>query len=43
MLCDHLGGGRETPEGGDARIGTADSLCCTPETNTTLYSNYTPI
>ena len=21
----------------------ADSLCCTPDTNTTLYSNYTPI
>ena len=20
-----------------------DSLCCTPETNTTLYINYTPI
>ena len=22
---------------------TADSLCCTPESNTTLWSNYTPI
>ena len=21
----------------------ADSLCCTPETNTTLLTNYTPI
>ena len=24
-------------------IHIADSLCCTAETNTTLYSNYTPI
>ena len=51
MLCDDLGvwdreGGREAQEGGNMRnicIHTADSLCCTAETNTTLYTNYTPI
>ena len=43
MLCDDLEGweggggiGREAPEGGDICIHTADSLCCTAETNTTL-------
>ena len=41
MLCDHLEGwdregGREAQEGGDIGIHTADSLCCTAETNTTL-------
>ena len=48
MLCDDLEGWdrkdkREAQEGGDICILTADSLCCTTETNTTLYSNYTPI
>ena len=28
---------------GDICIHIADSLCCTAEINTTLYSNYTPI
>ena len=27
----------------DTCVPVADSLCCTAETNTTLYSNYTPI
>ena len=48
MLCDDLdgwdgGGGKETQEGGDVGIHIADSLHCTTETNTTLYSNFTPI
>ena len=46
MLCDDLEGwGRweEVQEGGDIRTHTADSLCCTTETNTTLSNNYTPI
>ena len=30
------GGGREAQEGGDTYILTADSGCCTVETNTTL-------
>ena len=30
-------------EGGDICIFIADSLCCTAETDTTLYNNYTPI
>ena len=25
------------------KVGLTDSLCCIAETNTTLYSNYTPI
>ena len=29
-------GGREAQEGGDICILTADSCCCTAETNTTL-------
>ena len=29
-------GGREAQEGGDICVTTADSLCCTAETNTTL-------
>ena len=28
---------------GDIHMRMADSLCCTAETNTTLWSNYTPI
>ena len=42
MLCDDLegwdgaGGGKETQEGVDICIHTADSLHCTAETNTTL-------
>ena len=32
MLCDDLEG-REVPEGGDICIHTADSHCCTTETN----------
>ena len=48
MLCGDLDGweggrGREVQEGGDICIHTADSLCYTAETNTTLLSNYTPI
>ena len=35
-------GGREAQEGGDICLHIADSLCFTAETNTTLYSNYTP-
>ena len=30
-------------EGGDICIFIADSLCCTAETDTTLYNNYPPI
>ena len=37
------GEGSEVQEGGDVCIHIADSLHCTAETNTTLYSNYTPI
>ena len=40
---DERWGGREVQEGGDICIHIADSLCCTVETNTTLYCNYTPI
>ena len=43
MLCDHLEGwdregGREMQEGGDTVLcmHTADSLCCTAETNTAM-------
>ena len=41
MLCDDLkgwdgGGGREAQERGDICILTADSHCCTAETNTAL-------
>ena len=49
MLCDDLAGcdgvvgRREVQEEGDICIHIADSLPCTAETNTTLYSNYTPI
>ena len=28
---------------GDICMDVADALCCTTETNTTLWSNYTPI
>ena len=47
VLCDDLKGcdggwdGRETEEGGDMCIHTANSLHCTAETNTILESNYT--
>ena len=37
------GDGMEVQEAGDIHIHTADSLCCTVETNTTLYSNYNSI
>ena len=45
MLSDGLEGcdGREAHEGGNICILTADSLCCTAETNNIvkqLYSNY---
>ena len=46
VLCDDLDGwdgGREVQEGGKIRTHIADSLHCTVETNTALYSNYTPI
>ena len=36
-------GGREAQERGDICIPTADSLCCTVETNTILQSTYAPI
>ena len=48
MLCDDLEGWdgrwgeREAQEGGDICILTADSHCCTIETNTTFLSNYLP-
>lgn len=39
------GGGseQEAGEGGDVCIYTADSCCCTTETNATLQSNYSPV
>ena len=40
-LCDLKG--KEVQKGGDTWISGADSLCCTPETNTTLEGNYTQI
>ena len=40
-LCDLKG--KEVQKGGDTWICVADSLCCTPETNTTLEGNYTQI
>ena len=40
VLCGDLNG--EKIQRGDMCIGTADSLCCTTETNT-FKSNYTPI
>ena len=47
VLCDDLegwdGGGRDASEGGDVGTHTADSLCCTAETNTASQSNYPPI
>ena len=42
MLCGDLNG-KEILKAGDICRCTADSLCCTAETNTTLSSNYTPI
>jgi len=35
--------GREAQEGGDTCIHMADTCHCTPETNTILSTNYTPI
>ena len=35
--------GEEVQKGGNISIPIADSLLGTAETNTTLYSNYTPI
>ena len=49
MLCDDLEGwdgemgGREAQRGEDICIRITDSLCCTAETNKTLYINYTPL
>ena len=49
MLSDNLEGwdgvedGREAHGAEDLCVHTADSLCCTAETNTALLSNYTPI
>ena len=45
MLCDDLEGWDEEIgwEEGDICILTADSHCCTAETNTPLQSNYPPI
>ena len=40
MLCGDLNG-KEIQNRGDICTCTADSLCCTAETNTTLESNYT--
>ena len=37
------GSGQEAGEGADVDIYTADSCCCTTETNATLKSNYIPI
>ena len=42
MLWGHLNG-KEIPKRGDICKRTADSLCCTVETNTALWSNYTPV
>ena len=36
-------GGREVQERGDVFIRIADSLCCSAETNTTMWSNYTSL
>ena len=41
MLCGDLNG-KETQQRGDMCVHVADSLRRTVETNTTLYSNYTP-
>ena len=38
-----VGDGMEVQEGGDLYTHIADSLCCTVETYTTLYSNYNSI
>ena len=45
VLCDDLEGWDEEIgwEEGDICILTADSHCCTAETNTPLQSNYPPI
>ena len=48
MLYDDPEGGmgvgrREAKEGGNICMLTADSLCCSAETNKTLKSNSTPI
>ena len=42
MFCGDLNG-KEIQKKGDIFKHIADSLCCTEETNTTLYSNCTPI
>ena len=42
MLCGDLNG-KEIQRRGDIRTCTADSLCCTAETNTTMESDYTLI
>ena len=42
MLCGDLNR-KEIQNRGDIYTHTADSLCDRVETNTTLYSNYTPV
>lgn len=42
VLCGDPNG-KEIQKRGDLCIRTADSFCCTVETNTTLLSNYTLI
>ena len=42
MLCGDLNG-KEVQKGVDICICMADSFCCTVESNTTLYSNCTPL
>ena len=42
VLCGDLNG-KEIQKRGGICVHIADSLCCTVETNRTLYSNYTPI
>ena len=39
MLCSDLNG-KERQKGGDIRVCTADSLCSTVETNTTLHPQH---
>ena len=46
MLCDHLEGWEGNAGGRGCRdvcMHIADSLCCTMEANTALWSNCTPI
>ena len=43
MIDSYKANGREIQKRGDTCICIAESLCCRVETNTTMYSNYTPI